>query len=78
MVRIRTVDEKKNAGVVGSDMDNISIVESDDLFASDENDQIKVKFHQKLEPKGERSPEPKAPVAEATKKMGKFNQKKTS
>lgn len=41
-------------------MDNISIVESDDLFASDENDALKVKFHQKLEPKnGEKSPESK-------------------
>ena len=36
VVRIRTTDEKKNG--VGSEMDNISIVESDDLFASDENE----------------------------------------
>jgi len=37
IVRIRTTDEKKN-GAVGSELENISIVESDDLFASDENE----------------------------------------
>ena len=60
VVRIRTVDDKKNA-VVSSDMDNISIVESDDLFASDENEARKIRFHGQIEPQKDKSPDSKQP-----------------
>jgi hypothetical protein len=47
--------------------DNISIVESDDLFASDENETRKIKFHQELEPKDKNnSPATRKPVKPVT------------
>ena len=55
-------------------MDNISIVESDDLFASDENEARKIRFHGNIEPKNDdKSPDSKQPSVKANSRINKAN-----